>query len=389
MAIIIQQQSLFNYNEIEKLGDLERLSLALNGIDDEQLMLRLEKRRGRGRNDYPIRAMWNSLIAMMVFGHKTIASLIRELKRNVQLRRMLGFDDNRGKRHLVPPERVYTGFLKLLEIEAGTLDEIFTGMAEKLRLLYPGFGMNLAGDGKYIDSYAKNRIKKENKNAGNRAEHDAEYSKKEYLYTGTDGKEHIKKETHYGFKAHVICDVATELPVAFSVTAANGDERAEMTKLINALPEPMQKNAQTIALDRGYDSIGMINTIKGAGIKPVVDIRNSWKNGETTKQYKNTDIVYDYSGNVFMIEGDGSIQTKMKYEGYDEGKKCLRYSHNGKIYKLYINYDPRIFLPIARDSKKFARLYKGRTSIERLNGRLDRDFMFEDHCIRGLGKIKH
>ena len=37
---------------------------------------------------------------------------------------------------------------------------------------------------------------------------------------------------------------------------------------------------------------------------------------------------------------------------------------------------------------KFARLYKGRTSVERLNGRLDRDYMFEDHCIRGLKKMK-
>jgi hypothetical protein len=36
---------------------------------------------------------------------------------------------------------------------------------------------------------------------------------------------------------------------------------------------------------------------------------------------------------------------------------------------------------------KFARLYKGRTAVERLNGRLDRDFMFEDHCIRGLKKM--
>ena len=26
--------------------------------------------------------------------------------------------------------------------------------------------------------------------------------------------------------------------------------------------------------------------------------------------------------------------------------------------------------------------------VERLNGRLDRDFMFEDHCIRGLKKMK-
>jgi hypothetical protein len=62
-------------------------------------------------------------------------------------------------------------------------------------------------------------------------------------------------------------------------------------------------------------------------------------------------------------------------------KKCLCYSYQGKTYKIYISYDERVFLPVARNSMKFKRLYKGRTAVERLNGRLDRDFMFEDHCF--------
>ena len=43
---------------------------------------------------------------------------------------------------------------------------------------------------------------------------------------------------------------------------------------------------------------------------------------------------------------------------------------------------------MVRDSMKFERLYKCRTSVERLNGRLGRNYMFEDHCIRGLKKMK-
>ena len=44
----------------------------------------------------------------------------------------------------------------------------------------------------------------------------------------------------------------------------------------------------------------MIRQIKGMGISPLVDIRNCWKDKETTKQYKDTDIVYNYKGEVFM-----------------------------------------------------------------------------------------
>jgi len=81
------------------------------------------------------------------------------------------------------------------------------------------------------------------------------------------------------------------------------------------------------------------------------------------------------------------LPVKMKYEGYDRQKNCLRYSYHGKTHKISVSHDERIFLPTARDSKKFKRIYKGRTAVERLSGRLDRDYMFEDYCIRGLKKM--
>jgi len=56
----------------------------------------LEERRDRGRDDYPVRAMWNSLIAGVVFEHPSIASLRRELRRNAQLRQVCGFDLFKG-----------------------------------------------------------------------------------------------------------------------------------------------------------------------------------------------------------------------------------------------------------------------------------------------------
>lgn len=49
--------------------------------------------------------------------------------------------------------------------------------------------------------------------------------------------------------------------------------------------------------------------------------------------------------------------------------------------------DPRVFNQVGRDSLKFERLYKRRTAVERVNGRLDRDYGFELHTIRGLDKM--
>ncbi len=50
--------------------------------------------------------------------------------------------------------------------------------------------------------------------------------------------------------------------------------------------------------------------------------------------------------------------------------------------------DYMIFVPIARDSKKFKKKYKMRTEVERLNWRLDRDYMFNNHFIRGKAKME-
>jgi len=100
MAKIITQISMFDYTEIEKLGDLERLDLALEGIEDEGLMQKLEAKRKNGRDDYPIRVMWNLLIALIVFEHKKVSSFRRELSRNSQLRKKCGLCDYEEKNTL-------------------------------------------------------------------------------------------------------------------------------------------------------------------------------------------------------------------------------------------------------------------------------------------------
>jgi len=387
MARIISQITFADYGEIEILGDLERLVLALEGMDDESIVLRLEIRRGNGRDDYPIRVMWNLIIAMRIFGHRTVASFRRELKRNSQLRKICGLDDFGRKKHLVPPHRVFTGFLKLLAEEQEEIDRAFDSQVIALSELLPEFGKTAAGDGKFLDSYANRRPKEQNPKAGERAEQEAAWAAKEYHYTDKTGIERIKTEWHYGFKTNILCDVKTELPMGYNVLAANCDEKKAMMNLLAKMPYSLRERMGYLLLDKGYDSTEMIQKVKCAGIIPIVDIRNCWQDGEKTKQYKNTDMVYDYQGNVFFVDSTGK-QHKMNYEGYDSQKKCLRYSYKRKIYKIYISYDERVFLPVARDSYKFARLYKGRTAVERLNGRLDRDYMFEDHCIRGLKKMR-
>ena len=77
----ISQISIFDYSEIENLGDLERFKIFFENIDDEKLCTKLEKERKNGRNDYPIRTMLNLIYAMKIYGHRSIESFRRELSR--------------------------------------------------------------------------------------------------------------------------------------------------------------------------------------------------------------------------------------------------------------------------------------------------------------------
>ena len=70
---------LFSWSDVERLPDLRRLDLALECLPDGELVAALEARRGKGRDDYPVRAMWRALVAGVVFGHGSSASLPREL----------------------------------------------------------------------------------------------------------------------------------------------------------------------------------------------------------------------------------------------------------------------------------------------------------------------
>ena len=148
----ITENSLFGWREIEELGDLKRLQLVLSVLPDEPLVYALEQARGRGRNDYPVRAMWNALVAGVVFGHESVQSLRRELQRNAQLRELCGFDPVLGAA-AGPPAWAYSRFLRRLLECPEEIEAIFDRLVDALSAELPDFGRELAVDSKAIPSH--------------------------------------------------------------------------------------------------------------------------------------------------------------------------------------------------------------------------------------------
>ena len=276
---IIPQPRLFGWEEIEKLGDLERLLLVFRNLPDEKLMQQLERERGYGRDDYPVRAVWNSILAGIVYQHPSVESLRRELTRNGQLRFICGLRGND-----VPPEWAYSRFFKKLFEHRQLVDEIFNTLVKQCCEELPRFGCNLAIDGKAIDSYA-NR-KKEGSPDGRR-DLDADIGVKTYGGKREDGTMWEKIKSWFDYKLHLIVDADYELPVAFKVTPASHSEVKQAHVLLDEIdannPEILEQCATLIA-DRGYDDGKLITKAwDDHKIKAVIAIRNLWKSSDNTR----------------------------------------------------------------------------------------------------------
>lgn len=395
----ITQKTIFDYMEIEILGDLERLKLLFDNIDDKELCETLEKERKQGRNDYPVRVMLNLVYAMKIFGHRSVESFRRELSRNKQLRVVCGLKEEDylylGKRKtFIPKARVFTGFFKKLVKYQHLLDNIFNNDVKFMYDNLDNFGKDCALDGKLLDSYAKNDNKKSTSNEEKkdyRRENDASWTCKTYLFAnGT------KKNTwHHGFEAHILCDANYGLPIWKKLETASISEQTVANDMIIDLDKNHKyilDKMENFLADAGYDDAKRNALLKDKyNINPLVDTRHMWKEN-ILKEIDNQPLAYNEDGEVYYIKDitTGEYE-KLKYLGYDKQRKCLRYgfkyNDEKKVFRIPISTDRRIFLPIARDSKKYKRLYKKRTEVERLNGRIDRDYMFNDHFIRGKKKM--
>ncbi len=60
----------------------------------------------------------------------------------------------------------------------------------------------------------------------------------------------------------------------------------------------------------------------------------------------------------------------------------------GRVVRVPLDTDRRIFTPTPRSSLTWQRRYRSRSALERINARLDQNFGFEHHHIRGLERMK-
>ena len=398
---------LFKWQDVEAKSDLERLRLVLEHLPDEALMKKLEEHRKRGRDDYPIRPVWNSVLAGIVYQHQSVESLRRELLRNGELREGCGFDPHKGS-GAVPRSWVYTRFLKLLIKFKPEIDTMLDTLVDTLKVLLPDLGFSVAVDSKGVSSAG--RPTKETEEDGRR-DTDADWGKKTYRGQREDGTLWEKVVKWFGYKIHLMVDTKYEMPIGYRVTRASESDTKQLLPMVKEVKEKhleIYKDMDMAAADKAYDSEENCRKLYDEhGIKPVIDIRRMWRDKETRllDPGHSDNIVYDEVGTVYCLCPVTGEQRQMAYGGFEKDRMVLKYvcpmraygltcqgsdqcGHAIKSERVSLEMDRRIFTPIARSSYAWEREYKKRTAVERVNSRLDVSFGFEKHFIRGQKKME-
>lgn len=232
---------------------------------------------------------------------------------------------------------------------------------------------------------------------------------KTYQGKREDGTLWKKVKSWFGYKLHLVVDANWELPVAFEVTRASSSEMPEAHRLLHRLDErhpELLDGCESFLADKGLDDGKLIERLwDDHQIKPVIAIRNMWKDGEATRLVTGAcNVVYDSNGTVYCHCPKSDERREMAYGGFEEDRGCLKYRCPARHYgieckgaeqcpvgfalRIPLSEDRRIFTPMARSSYAWKREYKKRTAVERVNSRLDVSFGFERHFIRGLEKMK-
>lgn len=406
--LVAATKPLFAWECLEDSPSLRTLKKLLDSIPDGQLLEGLRQHRGRGRNDYPVHVLWGVVVLRIALRHWSFEATLGELGRNAELRRLIGISSERR----VPKAWNVSRFLEVLgqEPHRSELRRVFGVMVQKLGRAVPDLGRDTAGDATALSARRK-------ADAAAVAREDAaglpqpSGGRKEY----TDELGNVTKVVEwFGYKLHLLVDVKHEVALGYEVTSAHtGDGETLPALLEQARGNLSAGRIRTLAYDKAADSNEVHATLHQAKIKPLIQMRSLWKEDPERLlpgHDGRSNIVYDEAGTLYCYDRSSQpmVRHRMAYIGCEPQRETIKYRcparhedwscpHDavcnagktyGKTVRVKRSIDLRRFPPIPRATKKFERLYKGRTAVERVNARLKIFWGVDDGNIVGAGRFQ-
>jgi hypothetical protein len=142
---------LFEWETLEDNPSLRTIKQLLDAIPDGKLINAFRDGRGCGCDDYPVHVLWRVRLLTIALRHTSIEACLAELRRNQQLRELVGIDGE-GE---VPKKWDMSRFQEVLGREPylRLLKEVFSTMVNTLCQAVPALGQPDGGHKQYTDDH--------------------------------------------------------------------------------------------------------------------------------------------------------------------------------------------------------------------------------------------
>jgi hypothetical protein len=402
MMIIYTTKPLFAWDCLEDSPSLQTIKDLLAALPDGKLLNSLRAARGKGRDDYPVSVLWGVVVLRIALRHVTTEAVLAELRRNEGLRRLIGIESEAG----VPKPWNISRFEEVLgqEPHRTLLKEVFNELIQRLGIAIADLGRNTAGDATGLS--ARLKPAKTVQEEIDEGLPQASGGRKEY--TDDEGKV-TKVVEWFWFKLHLMVDVKHEVVLAYEITDTKaGDGETLPMILEQAQANLPEDRIETLAYDKAADSDAVHALLSGEGITPLIQMRALWKTDPERMlpgHDGTSNVAYDEDGTIYCYDkvSDPPVRHKMAYIGHEPERETLKYRcpakhegwecpmssvcNAGKSYGMTVRVpreeDLRRFPALPRATKKFERMYKGRTSVERVNARLKVFWGVDDGNLTG------
>jgi hypothetical protein len=402
MMVLHPAKPLFDWESLEDSPSLQTIKDLLAALPDAKLLDSLRTARGKGRNDYPVHVLWGTVVLRVALRHITTEAVLAELRRNEGLRRLIGIDSEHG----VPRPWNISRFEEALgqEPHRTLLNEVFDVLIRRLGAAVPDLGRATAGDSTGLSARRKDEGAAQEEVAEGLPQ--ASGGRKEYQ--DADGKV-TKVVEWFGFKLHLLVDVKHEVVLSYKITDTKAGDGETLPVILGRAEANLPADRiETLAYDKAADSEDVHELLSGKGITPLIEMRGLWQ-GEPERMLPGHDgssnVVYTEDGTIYCYDkvSEPPVRHKMSYIGHEPDRGTVKYRcpakhegwecpmsaecNAGKSYGKTVRVpqatDPRRFPSLPRATKKFERLYKGRTAAERVNARLKVFWGVDDGNLSG------
>ena len=433
---------LFAWAQLDDSPSIALIRTILELIPDQNLLAQLHAARKHGRNDYPVRVCWAVVLLRVILRHQSFDACLAELHRNTELRQLIGIESIEA----IPKSYNISRFLKLLGLPAHLeeLRAIFNHLIRTLGGVVEDLGQHTAADSTMLNARAS-RAREQAAAAGDATPMLTGLEKALARQAKADGEDDhapvdkVARDAHglplpaggsksytddqgvvtrvvtwFGYKLHLIADTRHEVALAYqSSSTKTGDNEVLPDLVEQARANLPEGRIETLAYDKAADDHGSHACLHRAGIKPLIQNRSLWSDQEPERRLPghgaDSNLVHDEAGTVFCYDmvSDPPVRRPMAYIGHEAARGTLKYRcparhaglpcpseakcNEGRTYGLTVRVkqekDLRRFPAIPRATKQFERLYKGRSSIERVNARLKLFWGIDDGNVAGAGRF--